>query len=799
MLRRLVGILLFCSSPSTAGAQSVEATPFATTLRSGFVDDIPVGDNLFLLLETTQSILTTDRFLGGGFYAGQPARVGGFLSSWSQTLFRIGDVSVTDPSGSGMPLLFPSLALWNSVAISTGMLGGDIDAQGLSMSFEPKRPGATWTATVDVATSHFRASGAPGDPPPIVRLDSFDRGTITAAGPLLPGRLGVFVAGSLMRGAQFERAEPTPVDSTLGSAFAHAVFTPTPSDEVRTIAWVQRTSAPFELRLPFGQPGAETVATAGHAQSTWEHRAPGRMPWRFFAGYTRRQQSTDYDSSTGAVFERLVDGPVPLVASMSGASASTVHRWSVGARIGSADRGPAVKRHAFEGGVDADGGGARASSFFAADARELVDALPARVWRFTNPGMPTFRHQAGLRAFVSDNITITQALRLTAGVRYDSVSGSADGAQGRIRWHSVLPRAALRWTFLEAWRPTLFASFTQTAYRLPLDWLAFGDPTAPRADIFRWTGPSPGDLGPLVARAGPGTGGDPAFTAIDAELKRPQGSEFVLALEVRPGPEVRLRVTGMTRNETDLVGLRNVGTPAYDLMSVFDPGADLGSPEDDRLVPVYNRRPETFGQDRFLLTNLDVPDATFEGIEIAAEIDKPRVTMLIGATAGRAETSAANRGFGPLENDQALVGELDAEPNAGTFARGRPFADRAYTAKVAGVYRFPTSTTLGIVARYQDGQPFSRLLVFPALNQGAEAVRAFASGDSRFMFVGTLDVRVQQRFSIGRSRVAVLLDAYNLVGLSNSVEERTTEGPDVRVPTAVQPPRSIHLGVRLSF
>ena len=256
---------------------------------------------------------------------------------------------------------------------------------------------------------------------------------------------------------------------------------------------------------------------------------------------------------------------------------------------------------------------------------------------------------------------------------------------------------------------------------------------------------------------------------------------------------------GVARREWDFAGLVNSGSPAYAVSGVLDPGANLGAIEDDRLVPVYNRLVESFGHDRYLLTTGPQGEATFNGVELTAEMTRRRFLLLLGATAGRAVASAANRGFGPIENDQSLVGELTADPNAGTFARGRTFNDRAYTAKVTAVYRFQRATTLGVIARYQDGQPFARLLVAPGLNQGTEAVRAFANGDSRFTFIGTFDARLQKGLTVGPRSVAVVLDAYNLLGLSSSVEEVTTAPPDVRITTAVQPPRIVHVGLRVTF
>jgi hypothetical protein len=40
---------------------------------------------------------------------------------------------------------------------------------------------------------------------------------------------------------------------------------------------------------------------------------------------------------------------------------------------------------------------------------------------------------------------------------------------------------------------------------------------------------------------------------------------------------------------------------------------------------------------------------------------------------------------------------------------------------------------------------------------------------------------------------------YNLLNTNNEVEEYEVTGPAFRAPTAVQPPRSVRLGVRFTF
>ena len=69
------------------------------------------------------------------------------------------------------------------------------------------------------------------------------------------------------------------------------------------------------------------------------------------------------------------------------------------------------------------------------------------------------------------------------------------------------------------------------------------------------------------------------------------------------------------------------------------------------------------------------------------------------------------------------------DPNATTHARGNLFWDRQYTVRIATAYKFAHDITVGAVARYQDGQAFSRMVVVPGLNPGTDAIRAFHSAD----------------------------------------------------------------------
>ena len=795
-------IVLGCTAVR-AQSTSPPSAP-STSIDADVLRDLPTSDDIFSLLETTEPSLISDRFSGSGLYTGQAARIGSFFSSWSQTLYRIGDITLSDPTGSGAPLMLPDLGLWQRIDITTGMMPADLNAPGVAVTLHPLRPSAKWTTTLSGAGG-LPATAAAG-PPPIARLNGWNRAAAITSGPLVTdaqgtARLSGVFAGSWTRGSQFARAESGAVNATIGSGFAQLLFTPSDSNEVQLIGWVQKSIVPFDERGPFAQLAATTDENASHLQASWERRRSGAPQFRAFGGYTERARTPNYTASTGAVFEDLTDGPLSQLAFTG---TSVVSQWTMGVRAPAAF---SSGMHAVEAGLDVGGSRDRSSSLFSGSAGELVNGIPARVWMFSAPAGPSLRRETTVNAYVTDRIALAPNLTVNAGLRLDGVWGSADGAANGVSWHSWLPRARVDWVISDKGRSTAFAGYSRAANRLPLDTLAIGDPAAPTASIVQWLAPpsaappltTPGATGVpgvIVARVGPGTGGDPTFSAIDANLQRPTTDEIAVGFETHPTTALRLRVVGFVRRESDLIGLVDTGTgSAFTLTTQPDPGLQLQNPADDQLLPVFNRVPSSFGQDRYLLTNPSEDAATSKSIEVSAELTTKRLLLFGGASANQSEGPAANVGFGPLQNDQDIIGQLFVDPNAGTFARGRLFTDRAYTIKLSAVLRLPSDVHLGLIARYQDGQPFSRLVVVTGLNQGAEAIRAFPNGESRFTFAETLDARIQKGFAIGKDRFDVVFDVFNLLNTTNEVEEQTVSGSTFRAVTAVQPPRAFHAGL----
>jgi hypothetical protein len=78
-------------------------------------------------------------------------------------------------------------------------------------------------------------------------------------------------------------------------------------------------------------------------------------------------------------------------------------------------------------------------------------------------------------------------------------------------------------------------------------------------------------------------------------------------------------------------------------------------------------------------------------------------------------------------------------------------------------------------------------------------VPALPRGLTRFTYAFTLDTRLEKQIPVAGHRATLVLDVFNLLNTNNEVEEDEITGPAFRAATAVQPPRSVRIGFRLTF
>jgi hypothetical protein len=784
---------------------------------------LPAAANAWAWLSLSEPAAILDRIDGAGLHPGEPARFSLRGSSWTQNAFALDGVDVTDPLRGGTPLLDPDVVALDRIDVVSARAPVEQAAPGAALGLVPREPGPAWQGSVAAAGADegLQAGTPAGDVPAVARFGSLAEASVATSGPI-GQRLSLLVAGRGSRSRLFERDDPAELEARVLSGTSELVFRPDERQSLRVLVAGQALRRPFGGRaLYFAGGREENVRTLGALARYAREGGGTRLAAR--AGYWEGRFTPDTDGAdAGRPVERVSDGPVPELVLPRRSDRGTA---SASAELALRPARAFGFAHALRLGLSA----ARASTHEAPGAAltipETVAGQPARAWAYGwGPG-DSRRHATDLAAWAADEAALADRLTLAAGLRLEASRGSASGAASDVSWTSLSPRVLARLRIVGDGRLVATFGYAEYRHRLLLAPLAFGDPNAARADVYRWHDANgdgryqPSERGVLVGRVGPGAAAD-GLTAVDPALKPPRTREFTAGLEASLGGGFRLRLDGFDRRERDLLESVDVGVTAadYSVRYLQDPSGDILGTQDDQLLPVYDRKPDSFGRDRYLLTNPPGLGSLHRGVEL--RLDRPvgeRLRLRFGGTASMTEISGASRGFHATENDQALVAELFDDPNADTYARGRSFFDRAFTLLLAAAYRAPAGFRFAVAARYQDGQPFARLVVVNDLAQGPEAISATPRGQvtgagttdaagrylvasgHRFSYTLTVDARVEKALALGAVRLALLLDVFNLLGSAKEVEEDPVWGNHFREPTALQPPRALRLGARLDF
>jgi hypothetical protein len=753
--------------------------------------DFPAGRSVAGLIETGIPAVTSDRFDASGTGIATQARIGAYGESWTETTYRIGDLEATNPLRPGTAMVLPDATGFEAVSITASGSIPDVSTPGVRVALDPMRPADR--RRVSIEGMLMPSAWAPGatTPPAIAALRASGDTTAVFSGPIAD-RVGAVVGVHWAQATHVARDRADEQSASLASATAHVVVALRPHEELRALVMTQAASHTTDRWPAVGDPSrADDRHDLG--QLTWERRAPDRLAMRVSAG-NQRAALDAAPSADRLRVDSVLDGAVlPLLLQPAGltssvraegviasrSASSSAHRWRIGAT---------VERHLM-----------RPDLLAAPGAVETVNGQAARLWLFDTPATTPVWHEQGATLHASDVVSIGRRLQLDGSLRLETLHASNAGT-GVVNWTNIYPRALITWRMAPRAGVSVFAGVARSGGPLPPAALALGDPSAPSARVYRWTDANSDgeaqaiETGALVARVGPGAWADGA-TAIDASLARPTHTQSVFGLVV-DRERWAVTLTGIVRRQTGLLQVVDDGA-AYARVGVPDEGLSYPFPPVGEL-DAYSRLPATFGLDAYRLTSPGGLTSDFEGLDAGLQWRTRRVTLAFGATAARTSATTTLRGFRVTENDPGLL-DFAANPNGLVNAVGRPFFDRGYTGKIAMVVRLPARTRLGALIRYQDGQPFSRLADVDGLDQGPEPVSAYARGRTRFTFVSTVDVRLQKRLGGDRRGVVLFIDAFDLFNARREVEELVATTGAFRDVSAVEPPRTLRLGMRVDF
>jgi hypothetical protein len=710
-------------------------------------------------------------------------------SQWNT--FTFDGLDITDPHHPGLPLQYPDVASLQSMTVTSSLTTADMAAAGAEVVLVPRRPRATREGAIEFSVTTPRMVSDASNPvaPPIQRMQSWDDVNAQFGAPM-SAQAGIFLAGRLTRSDHVDRSKAFSTPGDVNSIFGHLVFTSTGRDEVRVLTSVQGTRQGFDA-TPYLSTPVDERDTFVHTQVNWDRVSANGTIRTLTAGVQRGVQAPDVNAQTPvSSVDRALDGEIPSPASHVAIDRLDLH---AGLALPGAQLGSTFHSVRFDAAVTSS---SDTSHVLAAPSiAERDGGLAARVWQFTVPTTDSHRRLSQISGSADDQMRLASWLTVDAGARFDWYQGEAAGASQTLNLQGVSPRVSFR---AHASRiATLFGGYSLSHPRPSLDWLSFGDPDGTSAKLLQWTDTNAdgtaqeSEIGPQVALAGWGG----ATGAIDPGLRLPSTSEMVVGLERRVGPAL-LRVTANFRHQTSLVQVVNDGIPLSSYTQFLIPDQT----DDALLLPVFNRPAGLPNADHYLLTNPAGGTLDYKGLDVTCLLPiTDHLQMRVAALEYKTSGPGAAPGFLASENDQGVLTELFVDPNTTSHVNGAMFYDRSYVLKWSGSYLAPHGWWAAFTANYRDGEPFAGVIAVPGLTQGAELIQNYRRGRTRFTYTVTLDARVEKRFTISGHEAALSVDVLNLPNLGNEVEEFVVETSTFRLTSAIQPPRTIRVGLRVGF
>jgi hypothetical protein len=774
--RRNAAVLaVFMLTPGSVRAQTAAPSdpqpPKTFQVHPDVMKALPTAGSVTGRVVQTHAGLVLEREEGAGLFPSEPSRFAFRGGSWTHTRIEIDGFDVTDPIVGGRPLV------WGSVDLGEIEVRTDVAGTLLSQVHKPP-PSSERLRYLAIANAGlFDSSGTTKDPiPSLARGHHLYDGLVGLSGEVNGGRTSW--SGALS-GVDVTRSER---DSDRERASARLGFEGRAihldgDDRFQGLAMYQG------VRGPFGFTSAETRAKGLVLGGQWSRRETQAR-----ASYLRGS-SEDPEFTSAVPFERLVDGPPHLQTPWN----------SAGQRIQFEGRAtlPGL-RDSFHPTFKARFTRATSSRELTQplfQALESLDTVSARQWSFSGSA-PIRLAENRLELVLSAWRQTSARTRLSAAIELQRVTiGDRDGEQilGSIK---VLPELRFDWSKSD--NTSFFAEASIGTPPVPLVSFEAAARNTPVMSARLWRDQnrdgraSAPELGIEVARR------SPASVSVDPDLSLPTMRRVMIGFSTKVRG-LLIHTMAFARRDRDLIetALDPLGSEIARTRNLADPSGDIVGPSDDQILPIIEETLASFSGSRFVLGTPAEHRALGEGAELGFATNGKHVHWGLNGAAFRVSGRGGNRGLRAAESDFGVVGESFDRTNSDTYGYGRLFFDRAYSLKMFLTANDIKGFTFGALGRYDDGQPFARLVIQNDLPQGPDFVQAIARGRARLHYTLSVDAKLAKRFEVSGARIEASVSVFNVLGSKFEAEEQVVWRSDYRRITMVQPPRAFVIGLRL--
>jgi hypothetical protein len=324
------------------------------------------------------------------------------------------------------------------------------------------------------------------------------------------------------------------------------------------------------------------------------------------------------------------------------------------------------------------------------------------------------------------------------------------------------------------------------------------------ADAFRqyaWTDPNGdgvwqnGEQGALIA-----TAGGRASASIDPNLEDTFTREFAVWVDRELLPNFGVRSGVVYRRIDQQYQTYNQNRPYEGFsvpITVTDPGPDgslTAAADNGASYTLYNLAPDYVGlptQD--YVTNGDGV-SEFWTWEVSGTKRMSDKWSVLASFAYRWNHDFANAYLG----NNLRASTLPVSPNDLINNDEGRYDFNNWTFKASGSYEAPWDIRLSPSYRFQAGQPFGRTFL-ATTNYGQQRILAEPLDTQAQRNFNLIDVRVEKSLSIGRRKVGLVLDIYNLTNSNAEQNINWASGTTYLAPSNIIGPRIVRFGGRFDW
>lgn len=310
---------------------------------------------------------------------------------------------------------------------------------------------------------------------------------------------------------------------------------------------------------------------------------------------------------------------------------------------------------------------------------------------------------------------------------------------------------------------------------------------------------------------------------VDPNLKMAYMNQYVIGIERELGRDVSVGASFIYRTNHDLQDRVNITGQWEETTWTCDyPGIHNG-----QTYTVYRRINP--GENQFYLTNpkegVDygaafpgivgfTPSRKYIGLQFTFEKRYSNGWMLNASYAWGKATGTDNNDWGEFgENRGSMLGAstMFSNPNYQINAEGPLGIDPTHQVKIYGAIDIPVvDVTLGVSYSYTSGSPYNSNVMLPwSIDPDAVSFEdnVFIYGEERgaYRYPGMhdLDIRLEKFFKLGKVRLGVLVDIFNVFNDDTITDYETNLDPWPEYPFGyvwgIKGPRTFRLGARVEF